>query len=138
MVPLDGEVDIFALQEQVIASILQSSVEQVAVEEAPKLLDPIQQTVATTLRGYLASAQVNRKELIAIIQRVVEPQPGVYIKALRKAYESFQSTKQLATLLDAVKQIGTETASPPAESDAIRHPIEREDLRLVCFEYVWL
>ncbi len=31
IVPADGEVDIFALQEQVISSIVQSSVEQVAL-----------------------------------------------------------------------------------------------------------
>lgn len=53
VVPTDGEVNIFQLQEKVIASIVQSSIEQVAVEEAPRLLDPIQQTIATTLRGYI-------------------------------------------------------------------------------------
>jgi superfamily II DNA or RNA helicase/HKD family nuclease len=134
VVPPEGEVDIFALQEQVIASILQSSVEQVAVEEAPKILDPIQQTIATALRAYLNSPQVNRKELIATIQRVVEPQPGVYIKALRKAYENFQATRQLSVLLDALKELGTQTAAPETE---VRRPIQREHLRLVCFEYVW-
>jgi len=134
VVPPEGEVDIFALQEQVIASILQSSVEQVAVEEAPKILDPIQQTIATALRAYLNSPQVNRKELIATIQRVVEPQPGVYIKALRKAYENYQATRQLSVLLDALKELGTQTATPETET---RRPIQREHLRLVCFEYVW-
>jgi len=134
VVPPEGEVDIFALQEQVIASILQSSVEQVAVEEAPKILDPIQQTIATALRAYLNSPQVNRKELIATIQRVVEPQPGVYIKALRKAYENYQATRQLSVLLDALKELGTQTAAPETE---VRRPIQREHLRLVCFEYVW-
>src|SRR5260370_19942712 len=66
--PVDGEVDIFALQEKVIASIVQSSQEQVAVEEAPKLLDPVQQTIATTLRGYINNPAVSRKEEIAAIQ----------------------------------------------------------------------
>src|SRR5258706_758205 len=63
-VPADGEVDIFALQEKVIASIGQSSEEQVAVEEAPKLLDPIQQTIATILRDYVDNPTVTRKEMI--------------------------------------------------------------------------
>lgn len=134
VVPPEGEVDIFALQEQVIASILQSSVEQVAVEEAPKILDPIQQTIATALRAYLNSPQVNRKELITTIQRVVEPQPGVYIKALRKAYENYQATRQLSDLLDALKELGAQTATPETET---RRPIQREHLRLICFEYVW-
>ena len=95
IVPVDGEVDIFALQEKVIASIVQASTEQLAVEEAPRLLDPIQQTIATTLRGYINNPVVSRKEVIAAIQRLSEPQPGVYIKALRKAYEAFSTDGQL-------------------------------------------
>src|SRR5207247_8129992 len=95
IVPAEGEVDIFALQEKVIASIVQSSAEQVAVEEAPKLLDPIQQTIATTLRGYINNPAVSRKDIIAAIQRLNEPQPGVYIKTLRKAYEAFTTNSSL-------------------------------------------
>ena len=39
LVPVEEEVDIFALQEKVIDSIVQSSVEQVAVEEAPNICE---------------------------------------------------------------------------------------------------
>jgi hypothetical protein len=38
IVPFDGSVDIFSLQEQVIASIIQSSQDQIAAAEAPKIL----------------------------------------------------------------------------------------------------
>ena len=87
---------------------MQSSAEQIAVEEAPKLLDPIQQTIATTLRGYINNPAVSRKEIIAAIQILNEPQPGVYIKTLRKAYESFATNNQIDELLEAVKSIGAE------------------------------
>jgi len=144
IVPADGEVDIFALQEQVISSIVQSSVEQVAVEEAPKLLDPIQQTIATTLRSYINSPAINRKEIIAAIQRLNEPQPGVYVKTLRKAYEAFTSNAQVDELLTAVKSIGAGTNAPgnggagkSADSPESKTPVKREDLKLICFEYVW-
>jgi superfamily II DNA or RNA helicase len=139
-VPVDGEVDIFALQEKVIASIVQSSAEQVAVEAAPKLLDPIQQTIATTLRGYINSPAVSRKEVIAAIQWLNEPQPGVYIKALRKAYEAFSTNGQIDELLTVVKSIGTDAAAPEdskAGSSVSKSPVRREDLKLVCFDYVW-
>ena len=140
VVPFESEIDIFALQEKVIASIVQSSAEQVAVEEAPKLLDPIQQTVATTLRGYINSPAVSRKEIIAAIQRLSEPQPGVYIKTLRKAYETFTANSQVDELLVAVKSIGT-AIEPPDDSNIpnpeSKSPVKREDLKLVCFDYVW-
>ena len=137
--PFEKEVDIFALQEKVIASIVQSSAEQVAVEEAPKLLDPIQQTVATTLRGYINSPAVSRKEIIAAIQRLSEPQPGVYIKTLRKAYETFTANSQVDELLTAVKSIGT-AIEPPDDSNSnpeSKSPVKCEDLKLICFDYVW-
>lgn len=139
-VPFETEVDIFALQEKVIASIVQSSADQVAVEEAPKLLDPIQQTIATTLRGYINNPVVSRKEIIAAIQILNEPQPGVYIKSLRMAYEAFATNNQIDELLAAVNSIGTDfepldngnTANPESKS-----PVKREDLKLICFDYVW-
>ncbi len=138
VVPLDEEVNIFQLQEKVIASIIQSSIEQVAVEEAPRLLDPIQQTVATTLRGYIHHPAVSRKEIIAAIQRVTEPQPGVHIKALRKAYETFLTNSELDTLLTAVKSIGIDTVSNADSGNVeVKRPIRREDLKLICFDYVW-
>jgi len=144
VVPMEGAVDIFALQEQVIESIIQASQEQVAVQEAPKLLDPIQQTIATTLRAYLNSPAFNRKEIVALLQWLAEPQPSVYIKALRKAYETFQVARLPEELVSTVRELrdgsgGTareqnETASPASEKQSA---IRREDLRLICFEYVW-
>jgi len=114
------------------------------VEEAPKLLDPIQQTIATTLRSYINSPAINRKEIIAAIQRLNEPQPGVYVKTLRKAYEAFTSNAQVDELLAAVKSIGAGTnvpgnggAASSADSPGDKTPIKREDLKLICFDYVW-
>ena len=139
-VPAGGEVDIFALQEKVIASIVQSSEEQVAIEEAPRLLDSIQQTIATTLRGYINNPAISRKEVIAAIQRLNEPQPNVYIRALRKAYEAFTTTNQISELLAAVQSIGS-TVEAPDDSDSSnsesKSPVKREDLKLICFDYIW-
>ena len=137
VVPVDGEVDIFALQEKVIASIVQSSVEQVAVEEAPKQLDPIQPTIATVLRGYLNSPVASRRDVIAAIQQVNQPLPGVYIKALRRAYETFATDGQIGDLLAAVQNIGQEQAPPASAESGSKAPVKREHLKLVCFEYVW-
>jgi Helicase conserved C-terminal domain len=140
VVPFETEIDIFALQEKVIASILQSSEEQVAVEEAPKLLDPIQQTIATTLQGYINSPAVSRKEIIAATQRLNEPQPGVYIKTLREAYGTFTASGQLSELLAAVKSISAGTEAPnesTTSSPESKSPVKREDLKLICFDYLW-
>ena len=140
VVPAAQEVDIFSLQEQVIASVIQSSLDQVAIEEAPRLLDPIQQTVATTLRGYINHPSFNRKEIIAAMQQVVQPQPGVYIKTLRKAYELFLTTHTIDDLLTTIKSIGdatTVTTNKHNDERPGKTPVKREDLKLICFDYIW-
>ena len=135
--PADGEVDIFALQEKVIGSIVQSSVEQVAVEEAPRQLDPIQQTIATVLRGYINSPAINRSAVIAAIQRLNVPLPGVYIKELRRAYESFTVNGQVDELLAVVQSTGQASEEPESVESESKAPVRREDLKLICFDYVW-
>ncbi|HLX40177.1 MAG TPA: C-terminal helicase domain-containing protein, partial [Ktedonobacteraceae bacterium] len=137
-VPSAGEADIFSLQEQVIASIVQSSVEQVAIEEAPKLLDPIQQTIATILRGYINSPAVNRKEIILALQQLNQPQPGVYIKALRKAYDAFIATNHVNELLASVQHIAQVEKPSINAAHQETSPLAREDLKLICFDYIWL
>src|SRR6266702_4248977 len=137
VVPADGEVDLFALQEKVIHSIVQSSVEQVAVEEAPKQLDPIQQTIATVLRSYINNPAISRKDVIAAIQQLNLPLPGVYVKTLRKAYEAFTATARADELLAAVQRIGQGEESPTNNGGESKTLVRREDLKLICFDYVW-
>ena len=129
------------MQERVIESILQASVEQVAVEEAPKLLDPIQQTIVTVLRGYVNAPDFNRKEVIAAMQKLNIPQPRVYVKALRKAYDEYKKSRNVQDLLSTVQSIGAidaeETKANGRNGEGRKHPLRREDLKLVCFDYVW-
>jgi hypothetical protein len=131
------------LQEKVITSILQASVEQIAIAEAPKILDPIQQTVSTTIRGYIHNALVSRKEVLTAIQRLGSPLPGVYLKTLRKAYETFLFNKDINELLVAVNAIGGD--APASDPESVEQSankerkalLKRDDLKLICFEYVW-
>jgi superfamily II DNA or RNA helicase len=138
VVPLPDEVNIFEIQERVIASILRTSAEQAAREEAPKLLDPIQQTVALILRRYLNHPAVERQDVIAALQRVNAPQPRVYVKMLRKAHQSFMRNGQVQDLLNAVLSISErEQVVKPEKKTVGQGLLRREDLKLICFEYVW-
>jgi superfamily II DNA or RNA helicase len=145
IVPFDGSVDIFSLQEQVIASIIQSSKDQIAVSEAPKILDPIQQTIATVLRGYINSPAFNRKDILTALHWLTTPQPTVYLKDLRKAYDTYRANPDpqqllasIQSLLARVSQVAT-NESPASNIHSLARPalVRREDLHLVCFDYVW-
>lgn len=140
VVPTNIQVDIFALQEKVIESILQASVEQVAVEEAPKLLDPIQQTIVSVLRAYVNHPDFNRREVIAAMQKLNVPQPRVYVKALRKGFDVYKKDGDVKKLLEVVQGIGAESKEEVRKGQGEgerRNPLKREDLKLVCFDYIW-
>jgi len=147
VVPVDGTIDIFALQEKVIESILRSSIEQVAVSEAPRVLDPIQQTLSITLRSHIHSPAVTRKDILDALRRLSQPQPGVYLKTLRKAYDAYLLNLQVTDLLATVQRLGATEGQEHENEDTSddtktigtmkKAPLQREDLKLVCFEYVW-
>jgi hypothetical protein len=132
-----AEYDIFDLQEKVIEHILQTHQRQQALQAAPKIIDPIQQTVATAIQGYLQHPDVDRKQALDAIRYLNQPLPGVQVKELRGAFKVFQKDQAISTLLRAVLSMrdryGTSSgpASPPSGK-----PLRREDLHLVCFDYV--
>jgi hypothetical protein len=100
----DG-VDIFAIQEKVIEHILKSEEEKKAIEAAPKIVDPAQQLVATTLQGYLNHPEMNRRDLVDLIEFLSQPMPRIYGKKLRELYKNFSEDKNIAKLAEEVKKI---------------------------------
>ena len=135
VLPLPSEVDIFAWQEKVIASILQSAAQQAASIEAPKILDPVQQQLTSILRLFLQTPGFERKEVAAAMRAVNVPQPRVYLKAMRKALETYQKDGLGLKLVQELAAIEASTAALVPKQAAPR--LKREDLKLICFEYVW-
>jgi hypothetical protein len=131
-----GQADVFAVQERVIADILGSVRHQQAVEAAPKIVDPVQQLVATALQRQRANPAVKWAEVRAALRSLREPLPKAYIKDLGAAYEAYQREGDVAALLEAVQRL--ETRSEELEQRAAPATLlTEEDLHLVCWEYVW-
>jgi hypothetical protein len=132
-----GTADIFEIQEKVMEDILQSSREQQAIEAAPKIIDPIQQTASTALRSYLNNPQVQRKDVRAAIQVLSEPLPRVHVKAVRKAYEEFDQSKDIGQLVEKMNTLKAMVEPNGRLQTDATTPMRREDLHLICFEYIW-
>ncbi len=96
VVPLSGEVDIFELQESVAADILEQAQERRAVEEAPKIVDP-----------------------------------------LRSAYQEFSRTNDIQRLIDTLQAMPLDEHVAAAADTPPNRSLTRDDLHLVCFDYVW-
>ena len=131
-----GDCDIFTIQDRVIEDILGSVREQQAVEAAPRTLDPLQQTIITLLRGYLNSPAVQRAEVRQAMRHLQAPMTHTAIRDLRKVYEQFQHDQDIGPAIDYV--LSTDASEPGSVSSGLdaQATLAREDLHLVCFEYV--
>lgn len=129
---------VFAIQEEVVADIVTSVAEQKALEVAPKTIDPVQQTVATAIQGYLNHPDLDRKEAIELIRFLNQPMLSVQIKQLRAALKGFKAAGQVNDLIGEVRKLRQIVADPDTGSYAQpeKSKLQREDLRLICFEFL--
>jgi hypothetical protein len=81
---------VFDLQEKVIEEILRSAQEQKALEAAPRSVDPIQQTVAMAIQGYLDHPNVDRARGVEAIRFLNRPMLKVQVGEFRRAYREFR------------------------------------------------
>ena len=129
---------IFDIQERVVTDILKSFQEQQALETAPQTIDPIQQTVATTLQGYLNHPDVDRSRAIQVIRFLNRPMLGIQIKQLRKSYLDFQANSNIRELIASIEGLQQEVSGPATVDTSIAPAarLVREDLRLICFDFL--
>ena len=132
-----GDCDVFAIQDRVIEDILGSVREQQAIVAAPRTLDPLQQTTITLLRGYLNSPTVQRAEIREAMQHLQSPMTHTAIRDLRKVFKQFQQDQDIGPAIDYVLSI--DAVEPGGGSSGLhtQAPLAREDLHLVCFDYIW-
>ncbi|NLE37139.1 MAG: helicase [Pirellulaceae bacterium] len=130
-----GDQDVFDLQERVLSHILASERAVEAKAAAPTAVDPIQQTVAEELKDALRRQSVDRELTKACIQFLGQPMGRALHLKLRKTYDTWAETRDDAALLAAVAVLADQFGKqrPAAETTG---SVGREDLELICFEYV--
>ena len=129
--------EVFPIMERVIEDILAGQEAQIGLEAAPKIIDPLQTTVATLLKGWLHHPDFNRSDLITLIKFLGQPLVRTHRNALRDAYKEFQKSQDPATLLSTILMLyeTVGTASQPEEAEKwTTTPLRREDLRLICYD----
>lgn len=131
-----GEADVFAIQEKVKESILESIQTQVAMEAAPKIIDPIQQTVSAVLRGYLNNPKLQRSQVRQALKILGQPMIDASIRKVKSAYEMYQTNNDETALVSAILMVGNvdEVETTPTQS---LKQINADDLHLICWEYIW-
>jgi len=129
---------VFDVQERIVTDIMKSFQEQQALEAAPTIVDPAQQTVATALQGFLNHPDVKRPEVLQAIDFLRKPLMRVQIKVLRQAFQKFEVNSDVKGLLAQIQGLRTEQGGGPGDDAraGIRARLTRDDLRLICFDFL--
>lgn len=131
-----GDQDVFALQEKVIGHILKMENETAARAATPTIADPTQQSVTEELKNAIRRGSVDRDAAKAAIKYLAQPMPRFAVARLKKAYASWGDTKDDRSLLDTVSSHAADYAKDQSDGDSDETALRREDLDLVCFEYL--
>lgn len=129
-----GDQDVFLLQEKVIDHILRSEMEVEAKATASARPDPIQQTLAEELKNAIRRGKVDRERAKAAIRFLGQPAGPFVIKKMKAAFKAWANGSDDTALLDAIMDLEADFAKGSTGSTA--STLHREDLKLVCFEYV--
>ncbi len=135
------EVDVFEVQERVIASILGEVEQQEVVTLVNKPVAEEQTTVAQILQSHLNHPDFERKTLRQLRQFLKQPLVGASVRQLRQALQSYSLSNDVAALIEVVKTLYAQQGaieSPEAAADTPpSERLTRADLRLICYEYIY-
>ncbi len=134
------EVDVFEVQEKIIASIL-GDVEQQEVSVIVNKPVAEEQTLASqVLQAQLNNPCFDRTELRDLRKFLKQPLIGAGVQRLRKALQTYSGSNEALILVETVRELRQsqgELSSNGSSEKKSSNRISRDDLRLVCYEYVY-
>jgi hypothetical protein len=130
-----GDQDVFLLQDKVIEHILAADREAEAKAAAPIAVDQIQQTVSEEIKDAIRRRTVDREQAKTCLNFFGQPMGRALHNKLKTAYDGWKASGDDAMLVNGVAALADQFGKQkPAEPGAKR--LCREDLELICFEYV--
>jgi superfamily II DNA or RNA helicase len=133
------EVNVFEIQDKVIESIMGDVEQQQAAAIVNGPVAEEQALVAQVLQGHLNHPEMDRGELRELRKFLRQPLVGASVQQLRKAIRGYSSTNDVRALIETVRALyqhqgALSSLNSPDEKPASK--ITREDLKLVCYEYI--
>ena len=135
------EVDVFELQDKVIESILGDVEQQEVATIVNKPVVEEQTLVSQILQGHLNNPDVDRQELRELRRFLKQPLVGAAVQQLRKALQTYSSTNDVQVLIETIRERYQHQGEFSSNSSGDKKPvsrIKREDLKLICYEYVYV
>jgi hypothetical protein len=131
------EWDIYDIQEKVIDNIMAGLAQQQMAAVVDKPVSEIQNVVRQILSPARQQPGVDRGELLELRKFLKQPLVGAAVKTLREAVKAYSNSGEIGPLLETLQALRAQQG-PVAGDDtpAPRPSLQRDDLRLICFEYV--
>ncbi len=136
--PAYDEVDIYDLQERVVADILGDIEQQQAAAVVAKPVAEEQAIASTILQQNLSHPDFDRSELRELRSFLKQPLVGASVAALRQATKEYGNTSDPQSLVELIRSLrAQQSQNGRAEEHAPpRVRLTRDDLHLVCYEYI--
>lgn len=131
-----GDQDVFALQERVIKHIVKTERDVEARAAAPKTIDPMQQAVAEELKNAIRRGAVDREQAKGGIRFLGQPMGRFAVKKLKNAWTAWRQESNDEDLLAVVLSLAKDFAKEPSRKGEGEATLKRDDLELICFEYI--
>jgi len=130
-----GNQDVFMLQDKVIEHILAADRETEAKAAAPTAVDPIQQTVSEEIKNAIRRRSVDREKAKTCISFLGQPMGRALHAKLKTSHEGWKARQDDGALVEDVVTLSEQFGKQRAETAPLKR-LSREDLELICFEYV--
>ena len=85
----------------------------------------------------MRSPTLDRKEVVALRKFIDQPLPNVYIRTLRASYNKFMDNEDALALIDTIREVQDKMGETETKTPTDKTVIQRDDLKLICFDYVW-
>ena len=130
-----GDQDVFQMQEKVIEGILADEQQAIARSVAPTVVDPFQQTVSETIKDSIRRRSVDREEAKTCITFLGQAMGRALHTKLKTAYDEWSAEKNDGDLVSEVRSLAEQFGKERTKASSIKQ-LRREELELICFEYV--
>ncbi len=141
LVDPDLKAEIHTIMEIVQDSIVDSAHQQETIQTAPKELSGEQSAVLVALQQALGRPGINRGRVLNLLTALSQPMLSAPVKEARKAMLRLQRDNDAEAFLTACDSVAEKYAPrapimPPGDDQIPSSVLKKEDLRLICFEFL--
>jgi superfamily II DNA or RNA helicase len=135
------EVNVFDIQEQVVRSIIGDVEQQQIAELVDKPVAEEQNVAREILQQYQNSPDYNRVEIRELRKFLKQPLVGASVRLLRDTLATYSNTGEPDELMGVIRELYEQQGVSESQANEVQantgFRISRDDLHLVCFEYIY-